>query len=80
MKETVEFLAKHGYWLLFVAVLGRQACLPVPVDLLLLAASALAGLGRLSFTGIIAFSVTAFLLADLTWYAAGRRWGSARSK
>jgi membrane protein DedA with SNARE-associated domain/rhodanese-related sulfurtransferase len=76
MKETVEFLAKHGYWLLFVAVLGRQACLPVPVDLLLLAAGALAGLGRLSFTGIIAFSITAFLLADLTWYAAGRRWGS----
>ncbi len=76
MKETVEFLARHGYWLLFVAVLGRQACLPVPVDLLLLAAGALAGLGRLSFTGIIAFSVTAFLLADLTWYEAGRRWGS----
>jgi membrane protein DedA with SNARE-associated domain/rhodanese-related sulfurtransferase len=76
MKEMVEFLAKHGYWLLFVAVLGRQACLPVPALFLLLAAGALAGLGKLSFTGIIASSVIGFLFADLTWYAAGRRWGS----
>jgi len=76
MNEMVEFLAKHGYWLLFVAVIGRQACLPVPALLLLLAAGALAGLGKLSFTGIIACSVIAFLVADLTWYAAGRRWGS----
>ena len=75
MKEMVEFLAKDGYWLLFAAVLGRQACLPVPADLLLIAAGALAGMGRLSFTAIIAFSVVAFLLADLTWYTAGRRWG-----
>jgi membrane protein DedA with SNARE-associated domain len=75
MKEMVEFLERHGYWLLFASVLGRQACLPVPASLLLLAAGALAGLGRLSFAGIIALSVIAFLLADLTWYGAGRRWG-----
>jgi membrane protein DedA with SNARE-associated domain/rhodanese-related sulfurtransferase len=76
MKETVEFLAKHGYWILFAGVLGRQACLPVPANLLLLAAGALAGLGTLNLAGIIALSVTAFLLADLAWYGAGRRWGS----
>ena len=76
MKEMIEFLAKHGYWLLFVSVLGRQACLPVPANLLLLAGGALAGLGRLSVAGAIAFSVTAFLLADLAWYRAGRKWGS----
>ena len=76
MKEMVEFLAKHGYWLLFAGVLGRQACLPVPANLLLFAAGALAGLGRLSLAGILAFSVIAFLLTDLTWYGAGRRWGS----
>jgi len=76
MNEMVAFLAKHGYWLLFISVLGRQACLPVPANLLLLAAGALAGLGRLSFVNIVAFSVIAFILADLTWYEAGRRWGS----
>ena len=76
MKETVDFLARHGYWLLFASILGRQACLPIPANLLLLAAGALVGLGRLSFVGVIVFSVPAFILADFAWYEAGRRWGS----
>lgn len=75
MKEMVEFLERHGYWLLFAGVLGRQACLPVPANPLLLPAGALAGLERLSLAGVIAFSVNSFLLADLAWYGAGRRWG-----
>jgi membrane protein DedA with SNARE-associated domain/rhodanese-related sulfurtransferase len=75
MKQMVEFLAQHGYWVLFVSVLGRQACLPVPANLLLLAAGALAGLGKLNVAGIIVFAVAAFLLADTAWYGAGRTWG-----
>jgi membrane protein DedA with SNARE-associated domain len=61
---VVEFLARHGYWVLFLSVLGRQACLPVPANLLLLAAGALVGLGKLNVAGIIASSMAAFLLAD----------------
>src|ERR1700730_6636520 len=76
MTEMVQLLARYGYWLLFVAVLGRQACLPVPANLLLVAAGALAGLGRLSASGVVVFSVAAFLVADLAWYKAGQRWGS----
>ena len=75
MKQMVEFLAQHGYWVLFVSVLGRQACLPVPANLLLVAAGALAGLGKLNLAGIIVFPVAAFLLADTAWYGAGRTWG-----
>ncbi len=75
MKQMVEFLAQHGYWVLFVSVLGRQACLPVPANLLLVAAGALAGLGKLNLAGIMVFPVAAFLLADTAWYGAGRRWG-----
>jgi membrane protein DedA with SNARE-associated domain/rhodanese-related sulfurtransferase len=75
MKQMVEFLAKHGYWILFVSVVGRQGCLPVPANLLLLAGGALAGLGKLNLAGIIVFPVAAFLLADTAWYGAGRRWG-----
>lgn len=75
MKETVHFLAQHGYWLLFAAVLGRQACLPVPANLIVVAAGALARSGKLSLPGIAAAAVTAFVLADLAWYEAGRRWG-----
>src|SRR5258705_8477302 len=75
MTELLEVLAKHGYWLLFASVLGRQACLPVPANLLLVAAGALAGFGRLSFLSVVVLSVTAFLLADLALDQAGQRWG-----
>jgi membrane protein DedA with SNARE-associated domain/rhodanese-related sulfurtransferase len=75
MKETVQFLAHHGYWLLFGAVLGRQACLPIPANLFLVAAGALAHSGKLSLSGAVALSVETCLLADLGWYVAGRRWG-----
>src|ERR1700679_2083386 len=75
MKQMVEFLAGHGYWLLFVSVLCRQACLPVPANLLLVAAGALARLGRLNFVFIIVFAVAACLRADTAWYLSGRRWG-----
>lgn len=77
MTEMVQVLAKYGYWLLFVTVLGRQACLPVPANLLLVAAGALAGLGRLNVVSVVASSVSAFLVADLAWYKAGQRWGSS---
>jgi membrane protein DedA with SNARE-associated domain/rhodanese-related sulfurtransferase len=75
MNHLVELLERHGYWLLFVSVVGRQACLPLPTNLLLLAAGALAGLGRLNPFAIIAYAVIAFILADLAWFEAGRRWG-----
>jgi membrane protein DedA with SNARE-associated domain/rhodanese-related sulfurtransferase len=76
MNEIVELLTKYGYWLLFATLIGRQACLPLPGNLLLLAAGALAGFGRLNFVEIVAFSVVALMLADLAWYVAARRWGS----
>jgi membrane protein DedA with SNARE-associated domain/rhodanese-related sulfurtransferase len=75
MREMVEFLARHGYWVLFVSVLCRQACLPVPANLLLVAAGALGGLGKLNLLAIMIFAVAAFLLADMAWYQAGRIWG-----
>jgi membrane protein DedA with SNARE-associated domain/rhodanese-related sulfurtransferase len=76
MNRMIELLVEHGYWVLFVSVIGRQACLPLPTNLLLLAAGALAGLGKLNLWVIIAYSVTAFILADLAWFEAGRKWGT----
>jgi membrane protein DedA with SNARE-associated domain/rhodanese-related sulfurtransferase len=75
MNETVQFIAQHGYWLLIAAVLGKQACLPIPTTLFVLAAGALAHSGRLSLYFVIGLSVMTFLLADLAWYEAGRRSG-----
>ena len=75
MNEIVQFLAQHGYWLVVGAVLGRQACLPIPANLVLVAAGALAHLGKLNLSGAIGLAVLSFLLADLIWYEAGRRLG-----
>src|SRR5271163_615370 len=76
MSEIVQLLTKYGYWLLFASLIGCQACLPIPATLLLLAAGALAGFGRLNFVEILASSLTALMLADLAWYEAARRWGT----
>ncbi len=75
MNETVHFLERHGYWLLAGAVAGRQACLPIPANLFLVAAGALARSGKLSLAVILGMSVITFVVADLGWYEAGRQWG-----
>jgi len=75
MNETVHFIARHGYWLLVIAVLGKKASLPIPSALFILAAGALAHSGRLSLYGVIGLSVMTFLLADLTWYEVRRTSG-----
>ncbi len=75
MSEMVQFLARHGYWLLVAAVLGRQACLPIPANLILVACGALARSGGLNLPGAMALAVMTFLLADLAWYETGRRLG-----
>ena len=76
MNQLAEYLVKHGYWVLFVSVVCRQACLPVPTNLLLLAAGALVGMGKLNPIAIVLYAVPAFVLTDLAWYEAGRKWGT----
>ncbi len=76
MNQFTEFLIKHGYWVLFASVVCRQACLPVPTNLLLLAAGALAGLGKVNPVIIFIYAISAFILSDLAWYEAGRKWGT----
>lgn len=66
------YLVHITYPILFVAVLARQLCLPVPALLFLLSAGALAGAGKLSFAGILLAAVLGCVLADLVWFEAGR--------
>lgn len=75
MNDILQYLARHEGWLIIGAVLGRQACLPIPANLVLIAAGALAHAGHLSLPRIFFLSVMTFLLADLAWYDAGRRFG-----
>ena len=66
------YLVHTTYPILFVAVLARQLCLPVPALLFLLSGGALAGSGRLSFAGVLLAAVLGCVLADLVWFEAGR--------
>jgi membrane protein DedA with SNARE-associated domain/rhodanese-related sulfurtransferase len=66
------YLIHTTYPILFLAVLARQLCLPVPALLFLLSGGALAGSGKLSFAGILLAAVLGCLLADLVWFEAGR--------
>jgi len=75
MNAIVQFLVKHGYFVLFAAVFAHQIGLPVPGPLFLLAAGALAAARKLGLVAALSLAVTACLLADWAWYEAGRRWG-----
>jgi len=77
MNETVEFLLKHGYIVLFAAVLAEQSGLPLPSAPFLLAAGALAGLGHLNILAALALAIFASLLGDSLWFYLGRRRGSS---
>jgi membrane protein DedA with SNARE-associated domain len=71
--ESVSYYLIHTtYPILFVAALARQLCLPIPAILFLLSGGALAGSGKLSYTGITLAAVLGCVLADLVWFEAGR--------
>ena len=75
MDDTIRFLVRHGYSVLFVWVLAEQIGLPLPAVPFLFAAGALGGSGRLSLGLAIGLAVLAALLSDVLWYEIGRRRG-----
>jgi len=75
VSETLHFVARHGYAVLFVWVAAEQLGLPIPAVPLLLAAGAMAGAGRLNLAAVVVVSTVASLLADWVWYEMGRRKG-----
>ena len=74
--ETVGFLVRHGYSIVFVSVLVEQLGLPIPAMPVLLAAGAVAGSGKLSVWLVLALAVAAALLGDAVWFEIGRRRGA----
>jgi len=73
--ETIRFVERHGYALLFFWVLAEQGALPVPSLPLLVAAGALAGAGKMNAAAAVASCVAGALLADCVWFYFGRRRG-----
>lgn len=74
--ESIEFLLRHGYVVVFLFVLAEQLGLPLPAIPFLLAAGALSKAGRLDYTVVLLLAVSASLLSDGVWYLAGRRRGA----
>ncbi len=70
------YLVHITYPILFAAVLARQLCLPIPANLFLLSAGALAGSGKLAYSGILLAAVAGCLIADYVWFEAGRLGGN----
>jgi membrane protein DedA with SNARE-associated domain len=74
MSETVQFVARHGYLLLFCWLLAEQAALPIPSLPLLLVCGALTRTGQLKLSSVLVYALAACLIADNAWFHLGRRY------
>lgn len=72
MTDTLQFVIRHGYMLVFAWVLVEQAGLPIPSAPMLLAAGALAGTHRMNLGMAIALAVLGSVISDSMWYELGR--------
>ncbi|HEY3742664.1 MAG TPA: VTT domain-containing protein [Bryobacteraceae bacterium] len=72
MKETLDILARHGYWVLFLNVLAEQIGVPVPALPVLFGMGSLAAMHRFSFSEGLGLAVIACLISDTIWYGLGR--------
>ncbi len=75
MQHIIELVTQYGLWFVFFNVLIEQAGAPVPAYPVLIVTAALAVDAGLSVAPILLLATLAALLADLAWYAAGRRIG-----
>src|ERR1700722_5667630 len=73
--QTIHFVERHGYALLFFWVFAEQGALPIPSLPLLIAAGALVRTGGLNAAAAIACCVAGALAADSVWFYFGRRRG-----
>ncbi|HRO58820.1 MAG TPA: VTT domain-containing protein [Burkholderiaceae bacterium] len=70
-----QLIGEHGLLVVFVGVLLEQGGLPLPAYPLLIVAAALAWESGQSLWPIVASAVAGALMADLVWFAGGRRFG-----
>ena len=76
MIQTLDFVVRHGYAVLFWGILAEQGGLPLPSTPLLLACGALAKDGRVRVPWIVLTGVAACLIADNVWFLVGRLRGA----
>jgi membrane protein DedA with SNARE-associated domain len=72
MNETLQYLVRHGYIVLFASVLAQQLGLPLPSTPFIIAAGALAQTGQLNFGATVFVAFSAAMIADIVWFEIGR--------
>src|SRR6266567_3916702 len=71
MRETLDFLGRHGAAVLFAAVFIEQIGIPLPAAPWLLAAGALAGPGGIKWFAALGAAAFGSVLADMIWFYLG---------
>jgi membrane protein DedA with SNARE-associated domain/rhodanese-related sulfurtransferase len=77
MEQLVQLIQHYGLAFVFVNVLLLQAGLPVPAYPTLIITGALAARGGAPLWALVGVAIVAALIADLAWYATGRKYGSS---
>jgi membrane protein DedA with SNARE-associated domain/rhodanese-related sulfurtransferase len=75
MSLPTAILLTYGYYLIFGWVLLEQIGLPLPATPVLLAAGALSATEHMNFFSALLAGILACLIADLSWFLFGRRYG-----
>jgi membrane protein DedA with SNARE-associated domain/rhodanese-related sulfurtransferase len=74
--DLASVVSQYGLAIVFGNVLVEQIGIPVPAIPTLVVAGALASGGKLSAVAVFAVALIACVIADVTWYVAGRRYGN----
>ena len=77
MEDLVRILQLYGLQIVFVGVLLDQGGLPLPSFSLVIVAAGVATEAGQPVWPIFALAIVATLIADLIWFAGGRRFGAA---
>jgi membrane protein DedA with SNARE-associated domain/rhodanese-related sulfurtransferase len=76
MEALLQFIEAYGLWVVFVCVLLEQGGLPIPAYPPIIVTASLAVDRGGSLATILFVAILAAVLADLLWYACGRRFGA----
>jgi membrane protein DedA with SNARE-associated domain/rhodanese-related sulfurtransferase len=74
--DLASVVSEYGLAIVFANVLVEQIGIPLPAIPTLVVAGGLAAVGKLSAVAVFAVALLACVIADVTWYIAGRRYGN----
>src|SRR2546430_1014349 len=74
--DLASVVSQYGLAIVFGNVLVEQIGIPLPAIPTLVIAGGLAAGGKLSAVAVFAVALMACVIADVTWYIAGRRYGN----